>query len=141
MTGFAVDLCHPLPLLAVLVLAINDHWLKGAGLLPGALTGKLSDFAGLFFFPMLLVALAHGAAALVRLGAPARARCRRIAVVVAPAATAAVFAAVKTWPAFNERFCALAGPMAVDPTDLVALPMCFLAWCWMKRGERRLRCT
>jgi len=52
------DLAHPLPLLAVVVLCLNDHFLKGSGLLPGWLTGKLSDFAGLFFFPILLCSAA-----------------------------------------------------------------------------------
>lgn len=32
---------------ALLVLVVNDHVLKGSGLLPGVITGKLSDFAGL----------------------------------------------------------------------------------------------
>jgi len=48
------DLVHPWPLLAVLLLVVNDHLLKGSGWLPGWATGKLSDFAGLFFFPILL---------------------------------------------------------------------------------------
>ncbi len=35
--------------MAIVVTAINDHFLKAA--CPGALTGKISDFGGLFFFP------------------------------------------------------------------------------------------
>ncbi len=35
---------------ALAVLVANDHALKGSGLVPGALTGKLSDFAGLAFW-------------------------------------------------------------------------------------------
>jgi hypothetical protein len=42
-----------LPLFAVAVLIVNDHVLKHR--FPGLVTGKLSDFAGLFFFPLLLV--------------------------------------------------------------------------------------
>jgi len=42
--------------LGLAVLALNDHVLKGADVLPGWLTGKLSDFAGLLFFPLLLQA-------------------------------------------------------------------------------------
>ena len=34
------------------VLGLNDHFLKFIS--PGFLTGKLSDFAGLVFFPLLL---------------------------------------------------------------------------------------
>ena len=42
---------------ALLTLAINDHVLKGGGLLPGWLTGKLSDFAGLVVLPVVLAVL------------------------------------------------------------------------------------
>ena len=37
------------------VLAINDHWLKGAGAIE-VITGKLSDVAGLFFFVAFVLA-------------------------------------------------------------------------------------
>lgn len=46
-----------MPLVALVLLALNDHLWKGAGVLPAWLTGKLSDFAGLLFFPLLLSAL------------------------------------------------------------------------------------
>jgi len=46
---------HPLSLASVALLVANDHLLKRA--YPSVLTGKLSDFAGLFFFPFLLTAL------------------------------------------------------------------------------------
>jgi hypothetical protein len=46
---------HPLPLMAVGMMAVNDHILKSA--YPSLLTGKLSDFLGLFFFPLLLCSL------------------------------------------------------------------------------------
>jgi hypothetical protein len=39
--------------LALVLLVLNDHVLKGSGLLPGWLTGKLSDFAGLIVAPIL----------------------------------------------------------------------------------------
>lgn len=44
---------HPLPAAAVIALFINDHFLKrwfGTWW-----TGKLSDFAGLFFFPLFVL--------------------------------------------------------------------------------------
>jgi hypothetical protein len=53
------EFLHPLPLFALAALAINDHLLKGAHLLPKWVTGKISDFAGLFFFPLLLTALGN----------------------------------------------------------------------------------
>jgi hypothetical protein len=43
---------HPVALAAIAVLALNDHYLKAA--YPGFITGKLSDVAGLIFFPLLL---------------------------------------------------------------------------------------
>src|SRR5690606_7865931 len=42
---------------ALLLLVANDHWLKGSGMVPGVLTGKLSDFAGMLVAPTLLAAL------------------------------------------------------------------------------------
>ena len=50
-------LAHPAWIGALLLLLINDHVLKGAGLLPGWVTGKLSDLAGLFVAPALLAVL------------------------------------------------------------------------------------
>lgn len=44
---------QPLILLAILLVALNDHVLK-ASPLAGFITGKLSDGAGLFFFPFLI---------------------------------------------------------------------------------------
>jgi hypothetical protein len=37
---------HPIPLLAVATMALNDHWLKQR--FPSWVTGKLSDFAARF---------------------------------------------------------------------------------------------
>jgi hypothetical protein len=47
---------HPLILTGIFLVAVNDHILKQS-VLAGAVTGKLSDFAGLFFFPFLLLDL------------------------------------------------------------------------------------
>src|SRR5690349_2000892 len=41
---------------ALFVLVLNDHVLKGSGLVPAVITGKLSDFAGLIVAPVLLCA-------------------------------------------------------------------------------------
>ena len=43
---------HPLSLLSILILLLNDHVFKVIS--PSWLTGKLSDFAGLFFFPFIV---------------------------------------------------------------------------------------
>src|SRR5688572_756580 len=74
-------LSRPAWWVALALLLINDHLLKGSGLLPGWLTGKLSDVAGLLMAPPLLVVLAG-----------ARARAARLACF---AAVALVFAAIK----------------------------------------------
>jgi hypothetical protein len=52
------EFAHPWPLMAMALLGVNDHLLKGSGWLPGWLTGKLSDFAGLLFFPLFVTAAA-----------------------------------------------------------------------------------
>ncbi|MDI1475206.1 hypothetical protein [Polyangium sp. y55x31] len=113
-------LLHPLWLGSLALLALNDHVLKGAGILPGALTGKLSDFAGLVVAPALL-------AALLRLES-------RRSLFLAHLATGAVFAAIKLFPAAARAFEALTAltpfpwQITVDPTDLVALSALALAW-------------
>src|SRR5262245_53546805 len=96
--SWAADLAHPVPLAAVGVLALNAHLLKGSGVLPGALTGKLSDFAGLFFFPLLLAAIAGGISRALR---GRDIDDRRSLAAATSIATAAGFVAVKLLPAVN----------------------------------------
>jgi hypothetical protein len=43
---------------ALALLLLNDHVLKCSGFLPGAVTGKLSDLAGLVVAPVLAAVLA-----------------------------------------------------------------------------------
>ena len=108
-------LAHPAWWAAATVLLVNDHYLKGAGVLAGWLTGKLSDFAGLLMAPVLVAALC----------AP---RSRRV-FWLAHVAVGAVFALLKLSPAFAEAWCSLGGALGMtwrvvsDPTDLLALPM------------------
>jgi hypothetical protein len=105
---------------ALLVLVLNDHWLKGAGLLPGWLTGKLSDFAGLIVAPILAATLAR-----------ARARYSRLS---CWALVAASFAAIKLWPAAARsvehftRWAGLGWRIWSDPIDLIALSVLPLGW-------------
>jgi hypothetical protein len=113
-----VPLARPLPLFAVALVALNDHVLKGSGLLPPALTGKISDFAGLFFFPLLLLALVEIALERTRYRPP-RTGVLALAVLV----TATGFCLVKLVPSVNRGISELWGPLTLDPTDLVALPM------------------
>lgn len=141
---------HPAPLAALAALALNDHLLKAR--FGNFVTGKLSDVAGMIFFPLLLVSLHE---LLLR----ARGRYvgpSRRALVASVIATGAVFAAVKLspdaalawrwalgalqWPAralLAGRLVDVA-PVAhvVDPTDLVALPFLLVP---LLVGSRRPR--
>jgi hypothetical protein len=127
-------LLGPMALLAIALLVVNDHVLKARA--PGLVTGKLSDVAGLIFFPLLLAALAEQVG--LRRG--------RRAVIAAAIATGIVFAAIKLWEpagdAYRVGLAALQWPFRViaaavtdtalpalgraqltqDPTDLLALP-------------------
>jgi hypothetical protein len=87
---------HPITLLALGLLLLNDHVLKAAW--PGPVTGKLSDLAGLIFFPLLMVSAAELALALVS-------RWRRPGVgllALAVGVSGIGFALVKTVPAITE---------------------------------------
>lgn len=133
-------LLHPLALAAVALLLLNDHVLKAA--FPSWWTGKLSDLAGLAFFPLFLQALWEwGRAALGKFdGHSSR------VLLAATVATALVFALVKTWTpatgAYEVVWGVLGWPLSAarallagtvlprlgrahlvtDATDLLALP-------------------
>lgn len=99
----AGGLLHPVALSAVAVLVINDHFAKAHW--PGLVTGKLSDVAGLIFFPLALQAaweLAHAA-----LGLAWRPSVRVLLGSVL--LTAVVFALVKTWGPANDCYRVLFG--------------------------------
>lgn len=138
MAGDAI--LHPVTLAAVGLLLVNDHVLKAA--YPGVVTGKLSDIAGLAFFPLLLVGLWEiGLAALGRWSRPAVRP-----VVVAVLSGVALFVLIKTTAAGSDAFGTCLGigqwipdaivglltgnpvggptraPSVTDPTDLLALP-------------------
>lgn len=114
-------LLHPVALIAIAVLVINDHVLKDA--YPSWLTGKLSDVAGLVFFPLLLAVLLAPVARLGRIG-------REHLIALCVIATGVGFAAIKLWePATVVCEHVLGwlqlspGPVQIvrDPTDLLAL--------------------
>jgi len=90
---------QPLPVVALLMLALNDHVLKGSGA-PGWLTGKLSDVAGMIFFPLLLQAAWELLRA--RLGAP-WGPSRRV-LIGCVVATAAVFGSIQVMPGAGEAY-------------------------------------
>ena|SRR5947208_3122278 len=128
-------LLHPVPLAGVCLLLLNDHYLKRAA--PGWATGKLSDVAGMLFFPLFLQAL-------IEMGQVASRRSWKPSMRVlvgCTVATAVVFALTKCWaPAtllyeyvvawlqfpFRWAFRGIEHTGRVhlvrDPSDLVALP-------------------
>lgn len=116
-------LCRPLPLGSVALLLLNDHVLKGANVLPGWLTGKLSDVAGLVFFPLLLLALVEEAAWLGGVRLPLS---KKTLTWLCSVITALVFGLLKTHSGFHALVSTLWGPSVLDPTDLLALPAAFL---------------
>ena len=141
-------LLHPLMLVALLLLVLNDHVLKRV--CPGMLTGKLSDFAGVLLLPVVLHAAIELAAARVR--RPLHAAASRRVLLGCIALASLAFAMPEVWaPAdFVYRYglalaqwpvhalAALLGardlpgliPVRATPdvTDLLALPMGFVAF-------------
>lgn len=118
LSGLPRAFAHPLYWVSLAVLILNDHALKGAGVAPGWLTGKLSDFAGLIVAPPVLAA-----ALLAVLGT----RRERLIAALAPAAVGLAFAAIKLDATAahhaEQLFRALGVPSRIwlDPTDLFAL--------------------
>ena len=131
-------LVHPLTLLALAVLLVNDHVLRS--LWPSALTGKLGDFAWLFFIPLVLTAML---ALLVPDRGPVWAR---IVPVVSYVAVALLFGVAKTLPAGQQLVASLASRVfgfqvgwRLDPTDLIALAsLGASAFLWAKTPEPRV---
>jgi hypothetical protein len=122
---------HPVTLSAIALLLLNDHVFKRT--FPSVLTGKLSDFAGLFFFPFLL-------AALVGLAGGSGLRRREHSVMAACfLLTASAFALIKLDPTSTSppsgftatpvSRCALSAP-----TDLMALATLWPGGCRFRRS-------
>jgi hypothetical protein len=132
------------PLVALVVLAVNDHYLKGRHLLPQWLTGKLSDFGGLLFFPLLLTALGDTLLYFVTrvTGWRLDYSLRRWKVVAACVATAAVFTPLELSASYGAFYTRTLGKIGfpsetyADLTDLLALTMLPLA-AWL--GWREIR--
>ena len=147
-------LLHPLPLAGVVLLLLNDHLLKEA--IPGIITGKLSDLAGLLFFPLLLQALWEWSTAWFSTSWKPSRRVLWFSVV----ATGLAFSSIQLWaPAtelyvwglgylqwpFRQGMSLLSGGgwlqprqvmMVPDPTDLLALPALLVS---LMVGDRRLQ--
>jgi hypothetical protein len=128
-------LVHPATLAAAVLLLVNDHLLRQFW--PSALTGKLGDFAWLFFIPFAVIALL----ALLWQG---NSRGKRAAVpAIAFGGVALVFALAKSAPVAHEVTVRLASALfgfevawRRDPSDLVALvSLVAAALLWRRAPE------
>ncbi len=134
--GAWAALLHPATLAALGLLLLNDHWLRRTW--PSPLTGKLGDFAWLFYAPIV-------AAALLELAWPRRmARQRAWAGALGFALVSSIFALAKTVPACHAAVVVAASALfgfpvgwRCDPTDLVALLVLIPAWLLWRRGGSR----
>ena len=123
---------HPITLLSIALLLVNDHILKVVS--PSWLTGKLSDFAGLFFFPFLLAIL---------LGLLFRRASQKTIGWLAFGITAIWFTLIKTTGWGNtlteelvSRLLGVPVQIVLDPTDLIALVVLYPAWRLWNRAEQ-----
>ena len=127
-------LAHPLTLGALALLLLNDHVLRR--LWPSWWTGKLGDFAWLFFAPFAL-------AAVIAWVLPRRVKQHeQITFAAAFSLTGLTFGLIKFIPLvyiLAMRIFSRAGmPLSLrrDPSDLLALPALALAfWLWKKTAS------
>jgi hypothetical protein len=124
----AAALGHPLFAIALIVLVLNDHALKGAGILPPIVTGKLSDVAGLLVAPAVLAWLCRARTWRGWLAAHVVVGAGFTALELAPALVSRVESA-SAWVGLPMR-------MWPDPTDLLALPALAISLVVL-RTERR----
>jgi hypothetical protein len=133
------ELLAPLPLLALALLGVND-WLLKPSAAPEWLTGKLSDFAGIFVFPLVATAgfdLLLLAAWLA--GTRVDFTFRRWKLATAIAFEVLGFSILKLWPAGSEllvrvmRVVSHRTEVYMDPTDLLAFAVLPATWWYGRR--------
>jgi hypothetical protein len=132
----ASALLHPLCLGTILLLFLNDHLFRRFW--PSWLSGKLGDFAWLFFFPFVTLILLAWIA-------PTRLlRQKDVLALAAFGLVGGVFSLAKTIPACHRLLIEVFGTILgmpigwrLDPTDLIALPALLAAW-WLWRGAPEL---
>ena len=135
-------LLSPWALVSVAVIFVNDHVLKGA--FGNTMTGKLSDVAGVFLFPLLLLSV---------LEVLRRKLAGRAAIAWSIAVTGIGFAAVKTVSPIGDAYEWVIGffrwtaggfrgellPIVVfrDPSDLWVLPILFASYLVVTHNRTR----
>lgn len=121
---------HPIPLLAVVLLGLNDHYLKYQ--YPGLVTGKLSDFLGLFYFPLFL-------SALILVITQYRVTFSKRLLITTIVITDVIFCALKLNPFLSENFVNFWSQslfkisVTSDPTDVIALLSSVLCYGFAKK--------
>lgn len=132
------------PCLSWWVLVWNDHWGKGSSWLPAFIAGKLSDFAGLAFFPLLLVTLGNSTMFVISRRLPRFAPLGSLHLFhlqLSCLLTGLLFSAVQLSPVAADLYrqaCIALFPwedgrmvqVVSDPTDLWALCALFGAYRW-----------
>jgi hypothetical protein len=122
---------HPVTLLAILLLVVND-WILKEHFGPSAITGKLSDIGGLIFAPVVLSAA---------IGLVLRKKLTKRRLYLCIAATGIGFASVKlSATAAGWMVAALShwrpASVYLDRTDLLCLPALLVA-LWIGNDELR----
>lgn len=137
LTRAAGSLIHPLTLIAIVILLINDHLLRW--LWPSWVWGKLGDFSWLIFFPFI-------PALILSLVVPQRWKNQEALVAgLSFALTALVFSSMNTVPAAHAAGLHLIQTilnapfiLRLDPTDLFALPGLLIGWhIWQQTNPDR----
>lgn len=131
-----ISLAHPLTILSVVILLVNDHLLRVFW--PSWITGKLGDFAWLVFAPLILaIPLSFIVPKTIR-------KHDRAVGISSIAIVAVVFGLAKTLPNFHamttqliEAILGWPSTLKRDPTDLVALPALLITWnIWRRDYEQ-----
>jgi outer membrane protein assembly factor BamB len=123
-------LLHPAWWLSLFVLLLNDHVLKGSGLLCPVVIGKLSDFAGMLVAPALLAALLGRRNSKIFAGS-------HLAVGVVFTSLKLSTTCANLWRGLGAAL-GFRWSVVCDKTDLVALPMLALSmWLFGSRLEGR----
>ena len=139
-------------LVALVLLLVNDHLLKGSGWLPGSVTGKLSDFSGLIVAVVLLTQMIRRACGWFVGRGHNSTQPNPVVPWVAAVLVGVSFSVVQLSPAAAAAVCNALGMIGMswklwpDPTDLIALsvlPGAIWAahdpWDKSRRAETTLR--
>lgn len=121
------SLVHPITLAAIILLLLNDHYLKQNH--PSGWTGKLSDIAGLIFAPIICTAV------LACLIPPSNHLQEKFVAIVAFTLTGSIFALSNLLPIANRLteqvwafFAGANVQMWQDSSDLLTLPALLIGW-------------